>query len=65
MCIRDRNGANEVLVEMFLEGKIKFIEIQEYLEKILDSHNATYNLDLEGILEVDREIREYTTKIVR
>ncbi|MDD4377151.1 MAG: 1-deoxy-D-xylulose-5-phosphate reductoisomerase [Eubacteriales bacterium] len=59
------NGANEVLVEMFLEGKIKFIEIQEYLEKILDSHNATYNLDLEGILEVDREIREYTTKIVR
>lgn len=51
------NAANEVLVELFLQGKIRFIDIQNNLEMILAAHNPTYNLDLEGILQADREAR--------
>ena len=51
------NGANEVLVELFLKGKIKFIDIQNNLEKIIDRHKPAYNLDLEGIMEADRRAR--------
>lgn len=52
------NGANEVLVEMFLKGKIRFIDIQNNLMKIMEEHNPKYGLDLEGVLEEDRMIRE-------
>lgn len=52
------NGANEVLVEQFLQGKIPFISIQETLEKIIARHQPTYHLRLEDIIEIDRQIRE-------
>ncbi len=52
------NGANEVLVDMFLKGKIKFTDIQDTLVQVMDEHNPVQNLDLEGILEEDRKIRE-------
>lgn len=52
------NGANEALVQLFLEKKIKFIDIQNNIERILNSHKPTYNLGLEDIIEADREARE-------
>ena len=52
------NGANEVLVDLFLKGKIKFIEIQNTLERVMDRHKPDFNLDLEGVIEADRRIRE-------
>ena len=52
------NGANEVLVDLFLKGKIRFIDIQNTIEKVMDSHVPVYNLDLEGILDIDCQIRE-------
>ena len=52
------NGANEVLVDLFLKGKIRFIDIQNTLEKVMDSHVPVYDLDLEGILDIDCQIRE-------
>ncbi len=51
------NGANEVLVDRFLKGKISFIDIQNTLEKILQNHKPEYNLELEDILRIDKEIR--------
>ncbi len=51
------NGANEVLVQMFLEGKIRFLDIQNTVEQVLNRHEPEYDLDLEGILEVDRQAR--------
>lgn len=59
------NGANEVLVDLFLQGKIRFIEIQEYLERILDAHVPEYGLTLEKILHIDQQVREYTYRTVR
>ncbi|MDO4176112.1 MAG: 1-deoxy-D-xylulose-5-phosphate reductoisomerase [Bacillota bacterium] len=58
------NGANEVLVDLFLHEKIRFIDIQDTLEKILNEHKPVYNLTLEGVLEEDRKIRDYVRKLV-
>ena len=52
------NGANEVLVDMFLHEKIRFIDIQNTLVKVMEEHNPQFGLDLEGVLEVDKRIRE-------
>lgn len=57
------NAANEVLVELFLKEKINFIDIQNNLERILNSHKASYDLTLEGILEADRLAREEAYKV--
>lgn len=57
------NGANEVLVDLFLNRKIRFIDIQNNLEKVLDNHKPSYDLSLENIIQADKEIREYTYKL--
>ncbi len=54
------NAANEVLVSAFLDQKIRFMDIQKTLERIMHDHKPAYNLDVEGILEVDRKTRELT-----
>ncbi len=58
------NAANEVLVSAFLDQKIRFMDIQKTLERIMHDHKPVYNLDLEGILEVDRKTRELTGEIL-
>ena len=52
------NGANEALVDLFLRGKIRFVDIQDTLERVMDRHRPEYGLDLEGILAADCRIRE-------
>lgn len=52
------NGANEVLVDMFLNRKIRFIDIQNTLVKVMEEHEPQFGLDLEGVLETDLRIRE-------
>lgn len=52
------NGANEVLVDMFLNRKIRFIDIQNTLVKVMEEHEPKFGLDLEGVLETDLRIRE-------
>jgi 1-deoxy-D-xylulose-5-phosphate reductoisomerase len=51
------NAANEVLVQQFLAGKIKFLDIQNTVERVLQEHKPVYNLDLEEIIEIDHNIR--------
>ena len=58
------NAANEVLVSAFLNKKIRFMDIQNTLERILHDHKPMYNLDLEGILEIDKETRKLTGEIL-
>ena len=58
------NGANEVLVDLFLHGKIRFIDIQNFLIQMMESHQAKRNLDLETILEEDMRGREDVRKLV-
>lgn len=52
------NAANEVLVEQFLQGKIRFVDIEKNIEKILELHTPSYNLGLNDIIEIDQKIRK-------
>lgn len=58
------NGANEALVQLFLEKKIKFTDIQNNIEEIMNRHVPEYNLKLEGILEADKEARRMVYEII-
>ena len=58
------NGANEVLVDKFLHGRIRFIDIQNSLERILEEHVPEYNLTLEQVLHQDKKIRELTEAMI-
>ncbi|HVI42415.1 MAG TPA: 1-deoxy-D-xylulose-5-phosphate reductoisomerase [Anaerovoracaceae bacterium] len=51
------NAANEVLVQQFLERRISFLDIQNTIDKVLHTHKPIYQLDLEGILEIDHNVR--------
>ena len=51
------NAANEILVDMFLKEQIRFIDIQNRLEDILDKHNPTYHVTLDDIIAIDEETR--------
>lgn len=52
------NAANEVLVQLFLENKIKFCKIQENIIKALESHSPISHPTLDEIIEIDGQIRE-------
>lgn len=58
------NGANEALVQLFLERKIKFTDIQNTIERILNAHVPVYDLGLEDILEADRSARQMVHELV-
>ena len=58
------NGANEVLVDLFLHGKIRFIDIQNFLIQMMEAHQTKRILDLETILEEDMRGREDVRKLV-
>ncbi len=53
------NGANEEAVKLFLEGKIKFLQIAELVEKALNWVNNKKDFTLEDILETDRLSRQF------
>ena len=52
------NGANEEAVRLFLEGKIRFLEIAQSVEKALLNVNNKKDFTLEDILEADKTARE-------
>lgn len=51
------NAANEVAVDKFLKGEIKFLEIEDLIEEALNKHTNILNPSLEEILEVDQKTR--------
>ena len=53
------NAANEVAVELFLDYKIKYLEIEDIIEKSMERFKHHINPNLEDILEVDLKVREY------
>lgn len=52
------NGADEMAVELFMKGKIKYLEITEAIEYAMNKHNNILNPTLADIYEADREARE-------
>ena len=51
------NAANEVAVEAFLDGRIRFTQIAELVEAVVDRIAATDATDLDTILAVDTQAR--------
>ncbi len=54
------NAANEIAVQGFLDGKIKYHQIAETIDAALQSHTSISAPNLEAILEADRQTREKT-----
>ncbi|WP_027954238.1 1-deoxy-D-xylulose-5-phosphate reductoisomerase [Halobacillus kuroshimensis] len=52
------NAANEEAVQMFLEGRISFLEIESYIEEALERHDKIHNPDLSTIISIDEETRK-------
>ncbi len=53
------NCANEQAVKMFLEDKIKFVQIGELVSSALEYKNYEGEYTLKDVLNTDAEIREY------
>jgi len=51
------NAANEVAVELFLGGRIRFGRIAETVARVLDGHRATDAGSLEAVLAADTDAR--------
>lgn len=53
------NSANEVAVEFFLNGKIKFLEIPNLIDLALNKIENKFNYTLEDVLHKDLQVREF------
>ncbi|MCQ2096955.1 MAG: 1-deoxy-D-xylulose-5-phosphate reductoisomerase [Fibrobacter sp.] len=60
------NAANEVLVDRFLDGKLKFTDIPRHVETIINgAPNLTGHLTLDQVLEADAEARRLTLDLLK
>ncbi len=53
------NAANEVAVQSFLDGRIRFVDIPRTIAIALDRHPVIPKPDLEDVIEADRKTREF------
>ncbi len=58
------NAANEIAVHAFLESKIRFLDIQRIIRKMMDEHKNIKNPNFGEILEVDKKTKEKTRKVI-
>lgn len=58
------NAANEAAVAAFLQDRITFLQIEDLIEKAMDSHEITVNPSLEMIKEVDYETRRFIKSLL-
>lgn len=58
------NAANEKAVELFLNNKIKFLDVYKIIEKCVDKHSVINNPSIEEILEVERKTYDYIKELL-
>jgi 1-deoxy-D-xylulose-5-phosphate reductoisomerase len=60
------NGANEAAVELFLDRKIKFLDISNIIEECMGVFKQEINneMNLENIVQLDKKVKEYVKKNV-
>lgn len=56
------NGANEIAVELFLDEKIKYLQIEEIIEDAMNKFPHVKNPNLQQVLDIDKQVREYVLK---
>lgn len=57
------NAANEVAVGLFLDRRIGFLDIQEIVRRVMDSHTLVPDPGLDDILKADSWARDTATQI--
>ena len=57
------NAANEVAVESFLKGSIRFTDMPKMIKEVISSHQTTQNPTIEDILSADRWAGEKANEI--
>ncbi|MGJ3354281.1 1-deoxy-D-xylulose-5-phosphate reductoisomerase [Providencia sp. Je.9.19] len=58
------NGANEITVEAFLEGKIRFTDIAKINHKTMEKHVFSEPVSIEEVLEIDAWARREAGKSI-
>lgn len=53
------NGANEVAVDLFLNKKIKYLDIELIIKECMDKFKSDKELTLDNIINIDNEVRNY------
>ncbi len=59
------NAANEIAVEAFLQKTIRFTEIPQIIESVLDQHQPQIAENLEDYLAVDLAAREMAKELIK
>jgi len=55
------NAANEVAVQAFLEGRLRFTAIAATIERVLEAYDPAQPSGIDEVLEIDRRAREVAT----
>jgi 1-deoxy-D-xylulose-5-phosphate reductoisomerase len=58
------NAANEIAVQYFLEGTLKFIDILSVVKRVMDLHKTLSGQSLDEILRSDKWARTTTETII-
>ena len=59
------NAANEIAVDAFLKGSIKFLDIYDIIEETMMKRACIMEPELEELYEEDRWAREYTSSLLK
>lgn len=58
------SAADEVIVEEFLKGKVKFGDIAHLLGKVLQKFSSQKSVDLDEVICIDERARQYTYSMI-
>ncbi len=59
------NAANEKAVALFLNRKIKFLQIYDLIEQAMDAHKVIQNPNVDEILQSEQECYEFIDRILK
>lgn len=59
------NAANEEAVKLFLDKKIKFLDIPNIVSKSMSNHNVRYEYSLDDILQIEMATREFVNSLLK
>ena len=65
LALAESSNPNEAAVALFLQEKITFLQIEECIERVMNSHNNIIMPDLQTILHVDSETRKTVAGMVK
>lgn len=58
------NAANEKAVSLFLDRKIKFLQIPEFIQKTMNNHKIIANPNVDEILSAEMEAYDYINTLI-